>query len=65
MKPLRNLRPEGSTKRAIPQGYGFSLVSCANYLFETIAWTVIAVMTGSYAGECECPFRSPSRAGPS
>ncbi|KAI0635865.1 3-oxo-5-alpha-steroid 4-dehydrogenase-domain-containing protein [Trametes polyzona] len=46
---LRNLRPEGSTKRAIPQGYGFSLVSCANYLFETIAWTVIAVMTGSYA----------------
>ncbi|KAI0710175.1 3-oxo-5-alpha-steroid 4-dehydrogenase-domain-containing protein [Earliella scabrosa] len=46
---LRNLRPEGSTKRAIPRGYGFSLVSCPNYLFETLAWTSIAVMTGSYA----------------
>ncbi|KAI0714285.1 3-oxo-5-alpha-steroid 4-dehydrogenase-domain-containing protein [Cerioporus squamosus] len=46
---LRNLRPAGTTKRAIPQGYGFSLVSCPNYLFETLAWTSIAVMTGSYA----------------
>ncbi|RDX57369.1 hypothetical protein OH76DRAFT_1395165 [Lentinus brumalis] len=46
---LRNLRPPGTTKRAIPQGYGFSLVSCPNYFFETLAWTSIAVMTGSYA----------------
>ncbi|KAI9057322.1 hypothetical protein FKP32DRAFT_1598411 [Trametes sanguinea] len=46
---LRNLRPAGSTKRAIPHGYGFSLVSCPNYFFETLGWTVIAVMTGSYA----------------
>ncbi|KAI0749310.1 3-oxo-5-alpha-steroid 4-dehydrogenase-domain-containing protein [Daedaleopsis nitida] len=46
---LRNLRPEGSTKRAIPQGYGFALVSCPNYLFESVAWTAVAVMTGSYA----------------
>ena len=47
---LRSLRPAGTTKRAIPYGYGFSLVSCPNYFFETVAWTVIAVMTGSYAG---------------
>ncbi|KAI0327827.1 hypothetical protein GY45DRAFT_1327140 [Cubamyces sp. BRFM 1775] len=46
---LRSLRPAGTTKRAIPHGYGFSLVSCPNYFFETVAWTVIAVMTGSYA----------------
>ncbi|KAI1797184.1 3-oxo-5-alpha-steroid 4-dehydrogenase-domain-containing protein [Ganoderma leucocontextum] len=46
---LRNLRPEGTTKRAIPRGYGFSLVSCPNYFFETLAWTAITVMTGSYA----------------
>ncbi|PIL35638.1 hypothetical protein GSI_02367 [Ganoderma sinense ZZ0214-1] len=46
---LRNLRPEGTTKRAIPMGYGFGLVSCPNYFFETLAWTAITVMTGSYA----------------
>ncbi|KAH9945415.1 3-oxo-5-alpha-steroid 4-dehydrogenase-domain-containing protein [Epithele typhae] len=46
---LRNLRPAGTTTRAIPMGYGFSLVSCPNYLFETIAWTAITVMTGSWA----------------
>lgn len=35
-------------------GYGFNLVSCPNYLFETIAWTSITVMTGSYAGKFSC-----------
>ncbi|THG99886.1 hypothetical protein EW145_g7175 [Phellinidium pouzarii] len=47
---LRNLRPEGSRKRAIPFGYGFDLVSCPNYLFESIAWFAIGNMTGSLAG---------------
>ncbi|KAK7472334.1 Very-long-chain enoyl-CoA reductase [Stygiomarasmius scandens] len=46
---LRSLRPAGSKKRAIPFGYGFGLVSCPNYLFESLAWTVVAAMTGSYA----------------
>ncbi|KAG6336375.1 hypothetical protein ID866_2732 [Astraeus odoratus] len=45
---LRNLRPVGTRKRAIPYGYGFSLVSFPNYFFETLAWLTIAVMTGSY-----------------
>ncbi|KAH8818835.1 3-oxo-5-alpha-steroid 4-dehydrogenase-domain-containing protein [Flagelloscypha sp. PMI_526] len=49
---LRNLRPAGTTKRAIPYGYGFSApfnVSCPNYLFDIIAWSVIAGLSGSYA----------------
>jgi len=46
---LRNLRPAGSRKRAIPYGYGFSLVSCPNYLFEIQAWIVISIMTGSWS----------------
>ncbi|KAJ1966481.1 3-oxo-5a-steroid 4- dehydrogenase [Dipsacomyces acuminosporus] len=44
---LRNLRPPGTRVRRIPYGYGFDLVSCPNYLFETIAWVAIAVMTRS------------------
>ena len=47
---LRSLRPEGTRKRAIPNGYGFDLVSCPNYFFEILGWAVIAVMTGSIAG---------------
>ncbi|KZT22001.1 hypothetical protein NEOLEDRAFT_1072406 [Neolentinus lepideus HHB14362 ss-1] len=45
---LRNLRPAGTRTRAIPYGYGFSLVSCPNYFFECLAWTSVAVMTGSW-----------------
>ncbi|KAJ8520763.1 hypothetical protein ONZ45_g2461 [Pleurotus djamor] len=46
---LRNLRPAGTGKRGIPFGYGFGLVSCPNYFFETIAWLVVCVMTNSLA----------------
>ncbi|KAF9532708.1 3-oxo-5-alpha-steroid 4-dehydrogenase-domain-containing protein [Crepidotus variabilis] len=46
---VRSLRPPGSTKRAIPYGYGFNLVSLPNYFFEIIAWTTISVMTNSAA----------------
>ncbi|KAG7091181.1 hypothetical protein E1B28_010233 [Marasmius oreades] len=46
---LRNLRPAGTKKRAIPYGIGFSLVSCPNYFFESMAWLTLSVMTGSYA----------------
>lgn len=48
---LRNLRPVGTKQRAIPYGYGFNLVSCPNYTFEIIGWTVMSIMTGSYAGK--------------
>ncbi|KAH7928117.1 hypothetical protein BV22DRAFT_1059711 [Leucogyrophana mollusca] len=45
---LRNLRPVGTKKRAIPYGYGFSLVSTPNYFFEFLAWLTVASLTGSY-----------------
>lgn len=47
---LRSLRPEGTRKRAIPYGYGFSFLSCPNYFFEALAWIAFSVMTGSLAG---------------
>lgn len=43
---LRDLRPKNSTRRAIPKGFGFSHVSCPNYLFEIIAWAAFSAMTG-------------------
>jgi len=46
---LRSLRPEGTRKRAIPYGYGFSFLSCPNYFFEALAWITFSVMTGSLA----------------
>ncbi|KAK9337608.1 3-oxo-5-alpha-steroid 4-dehydrogenase-domain-containing protein [Lipomyces starkeyi] len=33
----------------IPKGYGFDLVSCPNYFFELLAWTVITLITRSLA----------------
>lgn len=48
---LRDLRTPGTSERNIPHGYGFGLVSCANYLWETLAWTSFAVLAstcGSY-----------------
>ena len=47
---LRSLRSPGTRTRAIPYGYGFSLVSCPNYFFEILAWTVITTITNSIAG---------------
>lgn len=48
---LRSLRPPGTRTRAIPYGYGFSLVSCPNYFFEVMGWAVITGMTNSLAGK--------------
>lgn len=40
---LRNLRSEGSTERGIPKGWGFDLVSCANYFWEAMCWLMFAI----------------------
>jgi very-long-chain enoyl-CoA reductase len=42
---LRNLRFPGSSDRGIPMGWGFDLVSCANYFWEALCWLTFAVMT--------------------
>ncbi|KAK8198483.1 Very-long-chain enoyl-CoA reductase [Zalaria obscura] len=44
---LRGLRSSGSTERGIPKGLGFNLVTCPNYMFETIAWVGIWLVTWS------------------
>lgn len=44
---LSKLRSTGGTERGIPQGYGFNLVTCPNYLFETIAWIGVLLVTKS------------------
>lgn len=42
---LRDLRPVGSNRRAIPVDWTFRLVSCPNYLFEFLAWVTFSSMT--------------------
>lgn len=44
---LSKLRTTGGTERGIPRGYGFDLVTCPNYLFETIAWIGVLLVTKS------------------
>lgn len=58
---LASLRPKGEkkTKRAIPRTYGFELVSCPNYLFESLAWAAFLVLTGNWACESLCSLSSP------
>lgn len=49
-KVLMNLRKPGTTERGIPKGWGFDLVSSANYLWEACAWTSYAVMAKIWGG---------------
>ncbi|KAH3910200.1 hypothetical protein HBI56_078660 [Parastagonospora nodorum] len=44
---LRDLRRPGTTERGIPQGLGFNLVTCPNYMFEAIAWIGVALVNWS------------------
>jgi len=43
---LRDLRPVGSTVRAIPRGFTFGLVSCPNYFHEICVWVAVSLLTG-------------------
>ena len=42
---LANLRPPGSKERFIPRGWGFGLVACANYFYESMAWLTFAIFS--------------------
>ncbi|KAI0025621.1 3-oxo-5-alpha-steroid 4-dehydrogenase-domain-containing protein [Xylariomycetidae sp. FL0641] len=44
---LSTLRKPGETARKIPNGLGFNLVTCPNYMFEIIAWIGIILVTRS------------------
>ncbi|KAI1329365.1 3-oxo-5-alpha-steroid 4-dehydrogenase-domain-containing protein [Xylariaceae sp. FL0255] len=44
---LSSLRKPGETARKIPNGLGFKLVTCPNYMFEVIAWIGIILVTRS------------------
>ncbi|KAK4991287.1 Very-long-chain enoyl-CoA reductase [Elasticomyces elasticus] len=44
---LRNLRSTGGSERGIPKGLGFDLVTCPNYMFETMAWVGIWMVNWS------------------
>lgn len=44
---LRNLRRPGTKERGIPNGVGFGLVTCPNYMFETMAWVGIWLVNWS------------------
>ncbi|KAH9821603.1 3-oxo-5-alpha-steroid 4-dehydrogenase-domain-containing protein [Melampsora americana] len=46
---LRSLRPPGTKTRVLPYGYGFKLVHCPNYFFESLAWVAFTALTGSWA----------------
>ncbi|KAL0941254.1 steroid alpha reductase family protein [Colletotrichum truncatum] len=46
---LASLRTRGGTERQIPRGYGFSLVTCPNYMFEIISWIGVVIASRSWA----------------
>jgi very-long-chain enoyl-CoA reductase len=43
---LKGLRSAGGTERGIPQGWLFNLVTCPNYLTETVSWLGIYLTSG-------------------
>jgi very-long-chain enoyl-CoA reductase len=46
---LASLRSAGGTERKIPNGIGFSLVTCPNYMFEIFAWIGMTITSRSWA----------------
>jgi very-long-chain enoyl-CoA reductase len=46
---LRDLRPSGSARRAIPRGFLFERVSCPHYLFEISSWVGFALVAQTWA----------------
>jgi len=46
---LRSLRSPGGTERGVPKGLGFDWVTCPNYLFESIAWMGVLMVSRDWA----------------
>ena len=45
---LSSLRSTGGTERKIPRGYGFSFVTCPNYMYEVLSWVGIIIVSRSW-----------------
>ncbi|KAI8949587.1 synaptic glycoprotein SC2 [Xylaria longipes] len=45
----RSFRPAGTTLRRVPSGIGFGWVTCPNYMFETLAWIGVLLVSRSWA----------------
>ncbi|KAI0380295.1 synaptic glycoprotein SC2 [Hypomontagnella monticulosa] len=45
----RSLRPAGTTRRMVPRGIGFAWVTCPNYMFETLTWVGVLVVSRSWS----------------
>lgn len=43
---LRGLRSSGGTERGIPQGPLFKIVTCPNYMMETLSWIGVWLVSG-------------------
>ncbi|EMG46789.1 hypothetical protein SBY92_005295 [Candida maltosa Xu316] len=46
---LSSLRKDDTKKYVIPFGYGFDLVSCPNYFFESLSWVAYALLVGNWS----------------
>ncbi|ROT43741.1 hypothetical protein SODALDRAFT_268455 [Sodiomyces alkalinus F11] len=46
---LAGLRSPGGTERKVPRGYGFSLVTCPNYMFEILSWVGVIIALQSWS----------------
>ncbi|KAI1652563.1 3-oxo-5-alpha-steroid 4-dehydrogenase [Daldinia decipiens] len=45
----RSLRPAGTTKRQITSGYEFSYVTCPNYMFQTLNWLGVLLVSRNWS----------------
>ncbi|ODQ81219.1 hypothetical protein BABINDRAFT_160604 [Babjeviella inositovora NRRL Y-12698] len=46
---FKHLRSDGSKDHKIPYGYGFDLVSCPNYFFESLAWLAFSLLVNNWS----------------
>ncbi|PHH90603.1 hypothetical protein CDD83_3162 [Cordyceps sp. RAO-2017] len=46
---LASLRSAGGTERRIPAGYGFSLVTSPNYMYEILSWLGVILVSRDWA----------------
>lgn len=48
-KNLAGIRSRDPKAYSIPQGYGFDVVACPNYFFESLSWFLFALIVGNWS----------------